>query len=158
MVEDNNPKDEGLTAEEKAQLEKDIESTKKDLVSDKTADVIKEAKEEAKKEASKEFETNSKIKDLEEELKKEKDAKTELEKKSAEEIEKIKLRVDDMAGSKMPVDNTNPFNKDAPASENPVGADGSIDIDKLSEDEYKDLETNARDLFLKERAMGLEDK
>ena len=98
-----------LSAEEKAQMEKEIAEAKEKLVSKETSEEIQKAKEEAKKEAEKEFATNQRIKELEEEKNKLAEDQKQKEKEAAEKLEALKKRLDEMATSQQPVNFENPF-------------------------------------------------
>ncbi len=90
-------------------IQEDMNKAKAKLVSKEAQEQIQQAKQDARQEAEKEFVTNQKIKELEEKNAALANEKLASEKEFAEKFSKMNEKVNELIGSKQPIQAENPF-------------------------------------------------
>jgi len=124
----------------KEELNTEIETAQKQLVSDNVQKEIEAEKEKAREEARVQFEKEQLAKEQEEKIKALEEQLKNVQKDSHSQMEQLKTKVDDMVGSKAI------YSPD----ENPLNGAGNnnVNIDRMTPEEIQSIEDRSRELFL----------
>ncbi len=127
-------------------IQEDMNKAKAKLVSKEAQEQIQQAKQDARQEAEKEFVTNQKIKELEEKNAALANEKLASEKEFAEKFSKMNEKVNELIGSKQPIQAENPFKANESKGPDSFGRD----VTHLTDDAIDKIEKKSAEMFLGE--------
>lgn len=139
-----------FTLEEIEKLNREIEETKRKVVSEDINQKITAERDAAKKEAEKEFLVNQRVKDLEREKEELQKKNEESQRNAAAQLEALKAQVDKLMTSKVVAVGDNPFKKPEENSTKETG----LNVDGMDDEELRIIEEASFQAFLEQKSKN----